>query len=280
MFDILVAGEMDGLGLYITQALMHRPDVNIRVLVPTGTNPAEHRELSGQNHQVFSGHLRDTSLLHRAMQGADAVISTVHGFDSIHLFHMSVTNAVPRFVPACHVRTPADHDALMRLVDKLKRGPNDYTLVLNGAFMEDLFSPEMGIFDFESRKVHYWGDGDLRMDVTSMRDAAEWTVAAALDADAANAELSLAGDTVTLEDTIGWVNELTSSNLERVCKGTVDELQQLVRDNQGNDFSTEPVSLQYQWMLFSGATRLKGRDNARYPDIYPTILLDYIAIEL
>lgn len=268
------------MGLRVTQALTHRPDISIRVLAPPDTDITGCRELSGKEIQVFDGCLTDTSLLYHATKGVEAVISTVRGIDQKYLLDMSVANGVSRFVPSCYTPDPADYDEATLFTDDLKRDFIDYTFVFNGILMEDLFSASKGIFDFEFQKIRYWGDLEISMDVTSMHDAAEYIAAATLDSHAANLRLNLAGDTVTLKDIVEWVNLLTDFNLEKICRGTVDELKQLIQNKRKKEFNAELAVLQYQWMLFSGSARLKNLDNERYKDIYPTIMLDYIAVEL
>ena len=76
------------------------------------------------------------------------------------------------------------------LAEKEGRGEVKGVHVLNGAFTEYVFSPFLGVYNAakdESRGegagavFKYWGTGDEKWDMTSMPDAAKFTVEVACD---------------------------------------------------------------------------------------------------
>ena len=299
MRTVLIAGGSGKFGFKIARALSYRSDAKVRVLVQSGSisdaDIENLRWLSDRDIAIFEGDLNDASSLNPAVEGVDAVISAVKGGARTmvdgqkNLLDVSLANQVSRFIPSDYTLDysrlePADHAELAlkaEFANILKRESIEHTFIFNGTFMEDLFSPSTGIFDFGSQSVHYWGDGETRLDVTQSEDAAEYVAEAVFDPGAANTRLNLVGDIVTLNEIISRFDEVTEYRLNRRCKGTTDTLKAVISDKERKaELDTEYTALQYQWALFSGAARLGDTDNERYRNVYPTIMLDYIALEL
>lgn len=297
MRTVLVAGGAGRLGFKIARALTYRPDVKVRVLVQPGlgANLEPLQRLSGRGVGIFEGDLHDARSLDAAVEGAQVVVSAVNGGARTmtdgqkNLLDVSVAHRVSRFIPSDYTLDytrlePADHDRLAwkaEFAEVLRRASIEHTFLFNGIFMEDLISPEMGIFDFEAQTVRYWGDGEAPLDVTHSDDAAEYVAEAVLDPAAADASLNLAGDVVTLNETVARFDEMTEYRFGRLRRGGTEELRAVLSEpgaQLGSD--AERAALQSQWVLFSGAARLGEPDNGRYANVYPTIMLDYISVEL
>lgn len=56
--------------------------------------------------------------------------------------------------------------------------------VLIGGFMNTLFSPFFGLWDAKSTTIRYWGDGTEQFEASTYDNAAEYTAAVAVDANA------------------------------------------------------------------------------------------------
>lgn len=299
MPTVLIAGGTGKFGFQIARAISYRPDAKVRVLVQPGsisdTDTENLRLLSDRGIGIFEGDLNDANSLYPALKGVNAVISAVKGGARTmvqgqkNLLDVSLTNHVSRFIPSDFTLDyfrlePEDHAELAlkaEFANILKGESIEHTFIFNGIFMEDLFSPSMGIFDFESQSVYYWGTGDALLDVTSSEDAAEYVAEAVFDPCAADTRLNLVGDIVTLDEIISRFDEVTEYRLSRLCKGTTDTLKTAIsaKVNQ-SEFDAEYTALQYQWILFSEAAKLGDMHNERYKNVYPTIMLDYIAMEL
>ena len=299
MQTVLIVGGTGTFGFKIVRAMTYRPEAKIRVLVQPDSiaesDRANLRWLASRGVEIFEGDLKDPCSLNTAVKGAHAVISAVKGGPQVmldgqkNLLDVSVAHHVSRFIPSDYTLDysrldPADHGELAlkaRFASILKSESIEHTFLFNGIFMEDLFSASMGIFDFRSRAVRYWGDGETRMDVTRSDDAAEYVAEAVFDPHAANMRLNLVGDTVTLNEIIARFDEATEYRFERHCRGTIDALKAALADRRRQiQLDPEYIALQCQWVLFSGTAKLGDLDNQRYKNVYPTILLDYISIEL
>ena len=299
MRTILIVGGTGAFGFKIARAMTYRPEAKVRVLVQpdsiTEQDRARLRWLASRGVGIFEGDLDDPRSLDAAVRGADAVISAVKGGPQVmldgqrNLLDVSVAHQVSRFLPSDYTLDysrldPGDHVELAwkaRFAAILKSASIEHTFIFNGIFMEDLFSASMDIFDFQSQAVRYWGDGQTRLDVTRSDDAAEYVAEAVFDPHAANTSLNLVGDIVTLNEIIARFDEATEYRFKRHCRGTMDELRAaLAERRRQRERDAEYTTLQDQWVLFSGIAKLGDLDNERYGNVYPTILLDYVSIEL
>lgn len=299
MRTALVVSGAGNFGFKVASALTYRSDVKVRIFLQPNSaseiNMRRLRWLSNKDVEIIEGNLNDTNSLNTATKDVDAVISTVKGGPEIiiegqnKLLEVSVENNVTRFIPSDYSLDytklkPTDHNELAlkaKFAKILTSTSIEYTFILNGVFMEEFFSSSMNIFNFESETVQYWGDGYTHLDLTRSDDAAEYIAEAVFDPYAANKRLNLVSDIVTLNEVITRFNEATEYKFDRFKQGSIDDLKAVIFGKQKNaEFDAEYTILQDQWALFSGAAKLGEPDNARYRNVYPTIMLDYISIEL
>ncbi len=76
---------------------------------------------------------------------------------------------------------------------KIRSSGMPYTHILNGGFMDAVFSSP-GLIDVDAGTITYWGDDDVPLDFTSLDDVAAWTVAAIDVTATINSVVPVAGD--------------------------------------------------------------------------------------
>ena len=98
--------------------------------------------------------------------------------------------------------------------------------MFNGAFME-LLTTDMPLILSRFRRVFYWGDPHVRMDLTAMGDVAEYTAHVALD-DQAPRYLRIAGDTVSAADVRAIASREAGETYRLFRAGGIGRLNRLI----------------------------------------------------
>lgn len=151
-----------------------------------------------------------------------------------------------------------------------------YTHILNGGFMEAVFS-NPGLIDAEAGTITYWGDDEVPLDFTSMNDVAAWTVAAVEDPASVNRMVSVAGDRRTIAQIAGDYAAATGKALHRVRRGSIaDGYAELRRMAKAGAHPMAMLPLQYLLPMISGEGTLRDIANDQYPTVRPTSLLDFM----
>jgi putative NADH-flavin reductase len=141
--------------------------------------------------------------------------------------------------------------------------------VLNGVFMEVMFSPMFGAFDLKNKAWRYWGDGTEILEATTYETAAQFTAEVMLDPTAFGVQAVL-GDRKNAKEIVKIYEEVYGEPLTLQRLGSLDELDKLkneARAQHPNDI--------YKWMgLFYIYHMLNGRtligpdvNSNRYPDV-------------
>lgn len=289
---IAVAGATGELGNRVVHALLAR-GTSVQALV-RGTSDerkVEALRVAGATIVV----LDDVSATARLLSRAACLVSTLSGLrDNIveaqsALLDAAIRAGVPRFVPSDF---SADFTKLSegenRNLDlrrefhrRLDKAGIKSTSILNGMFADILSSPYSPFFDFDLRRVNYWGSQDQLLDFTTMDDTAAFTAAAALDEETPNV-LRIAGDEVSARDMAAAASDATNSTFAVFRLGTIDELGQKIVEARKSDPSAEsnvyaPFQLmQYTHNMASGRAKLDKLDNARYADLTWTRVKDLL----
>jgi uncharacterized protein YbjT (DUF2867 family) len=294
---VLVAGSTGMFGRKIVQALLRKKkEVIPRILVreeslndPVKNKFVEESKLAGA--EVVYGDLMNRKSLLLACQGVDIVISAVgNSREQIidaqnNLLDVAEQLGVKRFIPSdysvdyfnCDLGDNVNLDLRKEFAGILMKRKVPYTFVMNGIFMEVLFTRWGTVFNFEDGIFGYWGDGETAIDITLTDDAASFVVNAALDPDMHNQKLRVAGDVQTYKDIYQLFNMITGQNIKPKSLGSIQELEQHIINLKGEATSPEHyLPLQYHYVMVTGKGKLDPLDNDRYPEIMPVSLKEYI----
>ncbi|GHE81708.1 hypothetical protein GCM10017786_10310 [Amycolatopsis deserti] len=286
---IFVAGATGLLGGQIVRALLDQ-GAPVRALVRPGTSEDKKRALTTGDVELVEGDLTDPAeRLAEAVGDATTVISAVQGGPEVivdgqaNLLRAAEKAGARRFIPsdfAVDLTKLDDGDNFMidwrRQAAAARTGTSlDVVSVLNGAFYE-VMTGFMELVDWEQGTVSHWGDPDQPLDLTSVADTAAYTAAVALDP-AATGTLRFAGEVLSMRQFHEAVQRGSGRTLRLQHLGSADELRaEIARRAAATDNPFEYVALQYQWCMVSGKAKFDNLDNARYPQVKPQSLTDFV----
>lgn len=287
---VLLIGGTGMLGTKIADAMLGRPEAELRLLVrkqtlEAGAKRAELHRLTSRGATIVEGDLAEPASLIAATGGVDVVISAVQGMretivdGQLALLDAARRNGVRRIIPSDFAvdlfkLEPGSHPMLdwRREADEaIARSGLEHVHVLNGAFHEVVIAPFFQVFDLGAGTASYWGDGETRFDVTSATDTALYTAAAALDAALPSGKLSVAGDQITMKQAIAAAGKAFGRPFEARRLGSIADLERWIVDTQTTHADLwAPIAAQYQWAMLSGKAKLADLGNGRYSDVTPT----------
>ncbi|MEW9553298.1 NmrA family NAD(P)-binding protein [Nonomuraea sp. NPDC050783] len=289
---VLVAGATGLLGGRIVRALLDQ-GVPVRALVRPGTGAEKKNSLTALRTgglEVAEGDITDpVERLAEAVGDATTVISAVQGGPDVivdgqaNLARAAEKAGARRFVPsdfAFDLTKLDDGDNFMidwrrQAAAALAGSGLEVVSVLNGAFYEVMIG-FMGLIDWERGTLSHWGDPDQPLDLTSVADTAAYTAAVALDP-AATGTLRFAGEVVSMRGFHEAVQRGSGRTLRLLHLGTADDLRaEIARRAALTSNPFDYVALQYQWCMVSGKATFDSLDNARYPQITPQPLADFV----
>ncbi|WP_242910769.1 NmrA family NAD(P)-binding protein [Actinomadura terrae] len=289
---VFVAGATGLLGGRIVGSLLDQ-GASVRALVRPGEDVGKRaaiEALQARGLEVVVGDITDpTAKLAEAVGDATTVISAVQGGPDVivdgqvNLVRAAEKAGAARFIPsdfAVDLTKLDDDDNFMigwrrRAAAIFRDADLDVVSVLNGAFYEVMVG-FMGIVDWEKGTLSHWGDPDQPLDLTSVSDTAAYTAAVALDP-GATGTLRFAGEVVSFRRFHEAVQRGSGRTLELRNLGTADELRAEIARQAGlteNPF--DYVALQYQWCMVSGKGKFDTLDNARYPQVKPVSVADFV----
>ncbi len=293
---VLVAGITGMLGYKIAAAILEKGVMVVRALVRSGesADPMKQKKLDEMQSRgvVFvEGDLLKPSSLLNACTGVEAIISAVQGSEEIivngqlNLIQAAEMAGVKRMIPSDY---SLDYrkldwgdnynlDMRRQVFNALEKSKLDYTLILNGCFMEVLFGSFLKIFDFRLGTVSYWGEGETLFDTTTTDDTAKYIAEAVVDPGMANNALEIVGSTLTMKQLITTYQRITGKTLIERSLGSIKDLKAWIEKTKAE--TSEPYAYlpeQYQYAMFSGKGKLDNIANNRYPHIKPTSISQYI----
>lgn len=280
---IVLAGATGALGQLIGHELLRR-GAGLRALVREGTAAERTAGLREAGAEIVPVNFGEATALTDGCRGAHCVVSALSGLHEVivrlqtQLVDAAVAAGVPRFIPSDYsvdftTIVPGTNRNLdyrrefQRIVDEQDIA---VTSVLNGMFA-DLLTGEAPLILFAIRRVLVFGDPDQPIDVTTMRNTAQYTAAVALDDDTPR-WLRIAGEVTTargLADTAAAVTGKPFGLLRPGGIGTFDTLIKVTRFfAPARDELFPPwQGMQYLRDMYSGRAKLATLDNDRYPDI-------------
>ncbi len=293
---IAVAGATGGLGTKVVRSLIDRR-ATVRAFVRQTPDDKKVATLRDLGAEIIQLDLEDTQAVAEALKDVSCVVSTLSGLHDVivdaqsRLLEAAVAAGVPRFIPsdfACDFTklSPGENrnlDLRREFHGRLDRAAIRSTSIFNGAFADMLTSPQSPFFDFEARRVQFWGSADQLLDFTTMDDTAAFTAAAAIDSSTPKF-LRIAGDQISARRMAEAATAASCKTFELVRLGSIDDLAEKIRSVRAADPESEKQvfppfqGLQYVHNMLSGRAKLENINNDRYPDLTWTRVSDLLAI--
>jgi len=296
---IVLVGGTGNLGTLIGNAVLDKPDVQLRLLVRPGSrDKAFGFEKRGA--RVVEGAIGPDAggALASLCDGATTVISAVQGgLDMIidgqaQLLRAARDAGVKRLIPSDysldlfkvkpgHIITSEWRRQFASVADA-ERGNVEVVHVLNGGFLDRrvLFG-FIRIIDVEKQTAFFWGDGKQLMDWTTYADTARYVAEVAVDERPVGRIFSVAGDVLDFEGIVRSYESGSGKTLRVERLGSLEDLDaridQLKKADPANLRSYLP--LMYYRSMLNGEGKLEELMNDRYPSIRPTTVREYVARE-
>ncbi|WP_292875320.1 aromatic alcohol reductase [Nostoc sp. NMS1] len=289
-----MVGSTGMLGSKIVAALVDKGTVYIRAMVRSiNDSSAENRQkieaMKAKGVTIVEGDLMKPETLLSVCDGVDVVVSAVGNNDVTvpgqkNLIDAAKQQGVKRFIPSDYSvdyrkLDYGDNDNLDKrkeVFEYLQQSGLEYTLVLNGAFMDSI--AYMPLLDLEHQIFQYWGDGETPMDFTTTDDTAKYVAEAVSDSSLVNTALEVAGDTLTPKQLKATYEAATGTKLTEKQLGSVTEFQAWITAKKASASSLEEyVYHQYIYAMVSGKGKLDRIGNARYPHIKPKTVKQFLS---
>ncbi len=292
---VLVAGATGMLGSKIVSALLEKGDVNVRAMVRSSndTNPENRKKIDSMKAKgatIIEGDVMQPETLLPLCAGVDVVVSAIGNNEVTvpgqkNLIDAAKKQGVKRFIPSDYSADYrkldyGDNDNLDKrkeVLEYLQQSGLEYTLVLNGAFMDMI--AYMPLFDLEHQTFQYWGDGEMPMNFTTTDDTAKYVAEAVSDPGLANTALEVAGDTLTPKQLQATYEGATGTKLTEKRLGSIAEFQDWITAKKASASSLEEyVYYQYIYAMVSGKGKLDHIQSDRYPHIKPITVKQFLSI--
>ena len=292
---VLVIGSTGMLGTKIVNALLDKDETEVRAMVRPGSDNKEGNRkdidaMKAKGSIIVEADLMKPDTLLPICEGVDVIVSAV-GNNQVtvpgqkNTIDAAKKQGVKRFIPSDYSvdYRKLDYgendnlDMRKEVFEYLQASGLEYTLILNGAFMDIIPTPFMPQFDLENSIFKYWGDGETPVDMTTTEDTAKYTAEAVSDRNLANTALEVAGEVLTMKELLNSYQEATGKKLQVKHMGSVEELKNWIETKKPNASSpVEYVPQQYEYAMVSGKGKLDNIQNSRYPHIKPLTVKQYI----
>ena len=291
---VLVAGSTGMLGYKIVSALLDKGNLDVRAMVrrSNDTNSENRKKIDSMKAKgatIVEGDAMQPETLLPLCAGVDVVVSAIGNNEVTvpgqkNLIDAAKQQGVKRFIPSDYSvdyrkLDYGDNDNLDKrkeVLEYLQQSGLEYTLVLNGAFMDSI--AYMPLFDFEHQIFQYWGDGETPMDFTTTDDTAKYAAEAVSDPGLVNTALEVAGDTLTAKQLKAAYEEATGTKLTEKKLGSIAEFKVWITAKKASASSLEEyVYHQYIYAMVSGKGKLDRIGNDRYPHIKPMTVKQFLS---
>ncbi|NOT58949.1 MAG: NmrA family NAD(P)-binding protein [Acidobacteria bacterium] len=296
---IALVGATGRLGTLIGNAVLDKPDVQLRLLVRSGSRDKA-AELEQRGAQVVEGEIGQSAdgVLASLCEGATTVISSLQGGSEViiegqaQLLRAARDAGVKRFIPSDYSldlfkvkpgQIPtSDLRRQFASVADAERGNVEVVHVLNGGFLDrGVLFGFVRIIDVEQQTAYVWGDGKQPMDWTTYADTARYTAEVAVDERPVPRIFSIAGDVISFEGIVSAYESASGRKLRVERLGSMEDLDariaHLRQAEPANFFAWLP--LMYYRSMLNGEGKLDGLMNDRYPSIKPTTVREYVERE-
>lgn len=222
--------------------------------------------------------------------GVDVVVSAVGNNEATvpgqkNLIDAAKLQGVKRFIPSDYSvdyrkLDYGDNDNLDKrkeVLSYLQLMGLEYTLILNGAFMDNVGTPYMPQFDLGNGVFEYWGDGETPLDFTTTDDTAKYVAEAVSDPNLVNVALEVAGEVLSNKQLLAAYEEATGKKLTEKRLGSVEDLKAWIEQKKPSANSpVDYIPQQYEYAMVSGKGKLNNIQNSRYPHIKPLTVRQYL----
>lgn len=292
---ILVAGATGNLGGRIVDALLEQ-GANVTAIVRAGSAREKVGRLREKGVAIRQANIFDESEIAEACAGADCVVSAVSGLREViidaqkSLLDGAIRAGVKRFIPSDFsldftTLVPGKNrnlDLRREFHQILDAAPISATSVFNGAFME-LLTKEMPLILYRFKRILYWGAAAVKMDLTTMDNAAEFTARAAL-ADDSPRYLRIAGDRISAEDVRDVITGITDKNFKLFRAGSINLLDVIISIAKflfpaKNNLYPAWQGMQYMRDMMEGRAEFVPLDNDRYGQMKWTSVKEFLRSE-
>ena len=293
---VLVVGSTGMLGSKIVSALLDKRTIQVKAMVRSSNDSNEENgqkieAMKAKGAVIVEGNLMQPETLLPVCEGVDVVVSAVGNNEVTvpgqkNLIDAAKQQGVKRFIPSDYSvdyrkLDYGDNDNLDKrkeVFEYLQQSGLEYTLVLNGAFMDNVGTPYMPQFDLEHQTFQYWGDGETPLDFTSTDDTAKYVAEAVSDSELANTALEVAGEVLTAKQLKAAYEEATGNKLAAKPLGSVEELKAWIAAKKPSASSpVEYVPQQYEYTMVSGKGKLDNLQTDRYPQIKPLTIKQFLS---
>lgn len=287
---VLVVGSTGMLGTKIISALLDKGATVVKAMVRPGSNNQKIEQMIAQGAIIVEGDLMKPETLLPICEGVDVVVSAVGNNETTvpgqkNLIDAAKLQGVKRFIPSDYSvdyrkLDYGDNDNLDKrkeVLSYLQLMGLEYTLILNGAFMDNVGTPYMPQFDLDNGVFEYWGDGETPLDFTTTDDTAKYVAEAVSDPDLVNTALEVAGDVLSNKQLLAAYEEATGKKLQEKRLGSVADLKAWIEQKKPSANSpVEYIPQQYEYAMVSGKGKLNNIQNSRYPNIKPLTVRQYL----
>jgi nucleoside-diphosphate-sugar epimerase len=297
---VVLAGATGALGSDIAQALLEKPNVQLRLLVrPESVGKlATLKEKGAEIVEIDLQQEGNDQQLVDGLNGAFSLISALNGGREIivdtqaKMLNAARAAHVRRFIPSDFSYNifgldegdnpnSDDRRAFAKVADA-GRGDVEVVHILNGAFLDKrIVFGFLGAFDLQQQQALLWGDGDAVTDVTTYRDTGRYAAEVAVDDAQVPAVFEVAGEVLTFNQLVKAYEEASGKSLTVVNKGSYADLDREIearlKAEPGNFYAWLP--LMYYRGSFGGKGKLHAIANDRYPSVKPETVQDYVRRE-
>ncbi|MBV9388129.1 MAG: aromatic alcohol reductase [Chroococcidiopsidaceae cyanobacterium CP_BM_ER_R8_30] len=292
---VLVVGSTGMLGIKIISALLDKGATVVKAMVRPGSdskkeNHQKIEQMKAQGAIIVEADLMKPETMLPICEGVDVVVSAVGNNQETvpgqkNLIDVAKQQGVKRFIPSDYSVDYrkidyGDNDNLdMRkeVFSYLLQSGLEYTLILNGAFMDNIGTPYTAQLDLDNGVFAYWGDGETLLDFTTTDDTAKYVAEAVSDPDLANTALEVAGEVLSNKQLLAAYEEATGKKLQVKHLGSVAELKAWIEQKRASANSPiEYIPQQYEYVMVSGKGKLDNIQNSRYPHIKPLTVRQYL----
>jgi hypothetical protein len=292
---ILVAGATGNLGNKIVNALLGK-GAEIRAIVRRETNQEKIAQLEQKGVKIFMVDMNNKSEIAHACKGVHCVVSALSGLREViidtqkNLLDAAIEAKVPRFIPSDYsIDFTNLVDGENRNLDLrrefhtyLENAPIKATTIFNGAFM-DMLTAEMPLILFKFKRILYWGNPNIKMDLTTTYNVAEFTANVALDENTPR-YLRIAGDSVNAHDARNIVSDITGFDFGLFRPGGIGLINTIINvakffGKNSKELYPAWQGMQYMRDMMEGRAERNVHANDRYKNIHWTSVKEFLIKE-
>jgi len=292
---IAIVGFTGKMARLITTSLLARhPTVQIHG-VSRSLDKVDAKYRSNPNVKLFQAASTDKSALQHALAGTSACICCYLGDRELMtdgqklLIDACVAEGVPRYIASDYSldfsklafgdhpgKDPMKH-VQVYLEELEKKNKIKGVHVLNGAFMEVIWAPFLGMVNAAEGIFRYFGTGDEKLDMTTYEDTAKFTAEVAVDPNA-NGFVKFLGDKKSVKELAQLYHQAYGVEPQVQHLGSLEDLYAKMtaafKENPANYYAW--MGMFYQYYMLKGTTSLDSLDNERYPSVKPITVEDFL----